>query len=66
MPRNGSKERIGKDIPGTNKVATKGDPLQMRKIRCPACQKVATVQQSPEGKIVAVCICGRSFSSRPF
>ena len=67
MPRykNPSKEGPAKEIPGTDKVARGGDPTQLRKMRCPACQRIATAQVDGSGKAVAVCACGRKFVSRP-
>jgi len=65
MYRNAKKEKAGKPIPGTNKVAVQGDPTQLRKIRCPACQQVAVASQDANGVFVATCTCGRSFRSTP-
>lgn len=65
MPLNRPKDQTGKMIPGTNKIATKGDPLQMKKMRCPGCQQIATVSIDAKGT-VATCTCGRTFRSIPF
>lgn len=63
--KNASKEIPGREVPGTNLVVTKGDPTQMRKMRCPGCQKMATATQDTKGQFVAVCMCGRTFTCRP-
>lgn len=62
-----AKIKIGKggtSIPGSDKIAVKGNPQQMRKIRCPGCQQLAVTQRNEKGQIVATCNCGRSFISK--
>lgn len=59
------KKRPAQQVPGTSRSVVEGDPMQMRKLRCPGCQQLTSVSQDAQGKSVAKCSCGRTFSSRP-
>lgn len=46
-------------------VVLKGEPDQMRKLRCPNCQGMARAQKDKSGKDICVCTtCGRTFTSK--
>jgi len=67
MPLSGGapKARREQQIPGTDRTVVRGNPTQMRQMRCPGCQKMAQATQDAQGNSVATCSCGRIFKSRP-
>jgi hypothetical protein len=57
---------IGQGVISHRDGVAAGAPRSLRKIRCPYCQRMVAPSQDNQGRNVAKCVCGRTFSSTKF